>query len=78
MLHIMFAIATIAVGVSAVVAQQDVINERKELMKETLELDAKRTDYIKKEQEKQKLKGGFDEQVLQMLRQQAKKHKIDY
>jgi len=34
MLHIMFAIATIAVGVSAVVAQQDVINERKELMKE--------------------------------------------
>ena len=30
----MFAIATIAVGVSAVVAQQDVINERKELMKE--------------------------------------------
>jgi cytochrome c556 len=34
MLRTMFAIVTIAVGVSAVVAQQDVINERKELMKE--------------------------------------------
>ena len=34
MLRTMFAIVTIAVGVSAVVAQQDVIKQRKDLMKE--------------------------------------------
>jgi cytochrome c556 len=33
MLRTMFAVVTIAVGVSAAVAQQDVIKERKELMK---------------------------------------------
>jgi hypothetical protein len=47
-------------------------------MKEAQDLDKKRADHIAKEQEKQKQKGGFDAEVLQMLRQQARKHKIDY
>src|SRR5262249_34670474 len=54
--------------------------KRAELNKEAVELDRKRSDYIKKEQEKKgkKAKDGFDESVLQMLRKQAAKHKIEY
>ena len=51
---------------------------RKDLLKEVQELDKKRADFIAKEQERQKKKGGFDEEVLEMLRKQAKKAKIDY
>ncbi len=51
---------------------------RKELSKEALDLDKKRTDFIVKEQVKSKKKGGFDEEVLEMLRKQAKKSNIDY
>jgi Mg-chelatase subunit ChlD len=53
-------------------------DRRKELNKEVLDLDKKRNEFIRKEQEKEKAKGGFDARVLEMLRNQAKKHKIDY
>ena len=54
--------------------------ERQKLNKKIIELDKKRTDYIKKELEKKKGKGkdSFDSQVLEMLRKQAKKHNIKY
>jgi hypothetical protein len=53
--------------------------KRAGLNKEAVELDRKRSDYVKKEQDKQgKKKDGFDESVLQMLRKQAAKHKIAY
>jgi len=51
---------------------------RDELSKKALDLDKKRSDFIAKEQAKQKKKGGFDLQVLDILRNQAKKHAIDY
>jgi len=51
---------------------------RDELSKKALDLDKKRADFIAKEQAKQKKKGGFDLQVLDILRNQAKKHAIDY
>jgi len=51
---------------------------RKKLNAEAIELDKKRNEFIQKEQAKEKAKGGFDARVLEMLRNQAKKHKIDY
>jgi Mg-chelatase subunit ChlD len=52
--------------------------KRCDLQKEAKELDQKRTEYITKEQEKSKAKAGFEGQVLEILRKQAKKVKIDY
>ena len=54
--------------------------KRDELRKKILELDRKRSEYIAREQAKQSDKGkdGFDSQVLEILRKQAKKHKINY
>jgi Mg-chelatase subunit ChlD len=57
---------------------------RAELNKKALELDKKRAEYIKEETEKRAKKDGknakdsFDNQVLDTLRKQAKKHDIDY
>jgi Mg-chelatase subunit ChlD len=52
--------------------------KRAVLAKEARELDTKRAEFIKKELEKKGGKNAFDTQVLQTLRKQAKKHKIDY
>jgi hypothetical protein len=53
---------------------------RDELRKECLELDKKRGDYIAKKQTELNAKGqsGFDNQVLEVLRKQAKKYNVDY
>ncbi|HTU21673.1 MAG TPA: VWA domain-containing protein [Gemmataceae bacterium] len=57
---------------------------RAELSKKALELDKKRAAYIKEELAKRAKKEGkdakdsFDNQVLETLRKQAKKHNIDY
>ena len=57
---------------------------RAELNKKALELDKKRAAYIKEELAKKAKKEGknakdsFDNQVLETLRKQAKKHNIDY
>jgi Mg-chelatase subunit ChlD len=53
--------------------------KREELNKKALELDKKRSDFIQKKlAETKKGKDGFDEQVLQTLRKQAKKYDIAY
>ena len=54
--------------------------KRQELTKKAVELDKQRSDYIaKKEAEDAKTgKNSFDAQVLEVLRKQAKKNKIDY
>jgi Mg-chelatase subunit ChlD len=54
--------------------------KRDGLRKEALELDKKRAEHIKKELEKKGKDGksAFDNQVLEMLRKQAKKARIDY
>jgi len=53
--------------------------ERTALNKKAIELDKKRQDYIKQELAKKgKGKDAFDNQVLEMLRKQAKKHGIAY
>jgi Mg-chelatase subunit ChlD len=54
--------------------------QREELRKEALELDKKRSDFIQKKLEEGKKGGkdGFDNQVLEILRKQAKKHAIEY
>ncbi len=54
--------------------------KRDTLRKEALELDKKRGEFIAKKQAEEATKGtsGFDSQVLEVLRTQAKKHKIDY
>ena len=54
--------------------------ERDDLNKEALELDKKRSEYIKQEMAKKKDKGrdSFDSQVLEVLRKQAKKFDVDY
>ena len=52
--------------------------QRTELQKEALELDKKRQDFIKEKLAETKGKDGFDQQVLDMLRKQAKKAKITY
>ena len=57
---------------------------RTELNKKAVELDKKRGAYIKEElakkakKEGKDAKDGFDNQVLESLRKQAKKHNIDY
>jgi hypothetical protein len=53
---------------------------RKDLMKEVVELDKKRSDYIAKKQAEMAKKGnqGFDQQVLEILRNQAAKNGIAY
>jgi Mg-chelatase subunit ChlD len=51
---------------------------RADLNKEVLELDKKRSDFIAKKQAEEKVKSGFDGQVLEILRGQAQKHKIGY
>jgi Mg-chelatase subunit ChlD len=54
--------------------------KRADLNKEAAELDKKRSDFIaqKAADDAGKGKEGFDKQVLEILRDQAKKHKIDY
>ena len=54
--------------------------EREELKAKSLDLDAKRAAFVKKKLEEKgdKAKDGFDNQVLETLRKQAKKFKIDY
>lgn len=52
--------------------------QRTELRMEALELDKKRSEFIAKKLADDKTKSGFDGQVLEMLRKQAKKHKIEY
>jgi hypothetical protein len=54
--------------------------QRKDLNKEVLELDRKRTAWIAKKQaeEAKKGKGGFDGKVLEVLRKQAMKANIKY
>ncbi|GIW81996.1 MAG: hypothetical protein KatS3mg105_3803 [Gemmatales bacterium] len=52
--------------------------KREEIRAKVLELDKKRREFIAKKLEETKGKDGFDQQVLEMLRKQAKKHKIDY
>jgi Mg-chelatase subunit ChlD len=54
--------------------------KRDELRKRAVELDKKRTDYIKTELKKKGKDGksAFDNQVLEILRKQAKKSNIDY
>jgi hypothetical protein len=52
---------------------------RTELTRQAADLNKKRQEYIKKELAKKgKGKDAFDNQVLEMLRKQAKKHAIDY
>ena len=55
-------------------------SRRTELNKEAVELDKKRSEYIKQERAKQgkKTTDGFDSQVLRMLRKQAAKYDIKY
>jgi len=54
--------------------------ERDKLLKEAVDLDRKRTDFITKKQAEASSgkKDSFDEQVLETLRKQAKGKKIDY
>jgi len=53
--------------------------KREALNKEAVELDRKRSEYIKKEVEKKgKGKDSFDSNVLELLRKQAKKADVDY
>jgi Mg-chelatase subunit ChlD len=64
-------------------AYLDKLDKRRgELRQQVLELDKKRADHIAKEMEKDKGKGkarsGFDTKVLEMIREQAKKHDIKY
>lgn len=52
--------------------------KRTELNKQIIELDKKRNEFIKEKLEKDNKTNGFDSQVLEILRKQAKKHKIEY
>jgi len=52
--------------------------ERKKLSTEAVDLDKKRRDFISEEIKKKGGKNAFDNQVLEMLRKQAKKSNIDY
>lgn len=54
--------------------------KRTELTREAAELDKKRSDFIQKKlaEDKKGAKDGFDNQVVEMLRKQAEKHKIKY
>jgi hypothetical protein len=58
---------------------EKVEKKREELRQRALELDKKRSDFIQKKLAETKTgKDGFDEQVLQTLRKQAKRVDIDY
>ncbi len=61
-------------------AYLDKVEKRRgELTRQAAELNRKRQEFIKKELAKKgKGKDAFDNQVLEMLRRQAKKHAIDY
>jgi Mg-chelatase subunit ChlD len=52
--------------------------DRAKLRTEALELDRQRTEYINRELNSRNGAGGFDAEVMQMLRDQAKKHNIAY
>jgi Mg-chelatase subunit ChlD len=54
--------------------------KRMELNKEAVDLDRKRSDFIQKKlaEEKKDTRDSFDTQVLEVLRKQAMKHKIEY
>src|SRR5262249_15821593 len=52
--------------------------QREELRKEARDLDKQRTEFIAKKLAESKGKDGFDQQVLEMLRKQAKKVKVEY
>jgi len=53
--------------------------KRAALLKEAVELDKKRTEYIEQKRKEQSgKKDSFDEQVLELLRKQAKDRKIEY
>jgi Mg-chelatase subunit ChlD len=52
--------------------------KRTELNKQIIELDKKRNEFIKEKLAKDKKTSGFDSQVLEILRKQAKKHDIEY
>ncbi len=52
--------------------------KRAELQKEARELDKQRSEFIAKKQEETKGKSGFDAQVQDILRSQAKKVKVTY
>jgi len=56
----------------------DLDKKRDGLLKEAAELDKKRQDFIQAKQAEEAKKAGFDGQVLEMLRNQAKKAGIDY
>lgn len=56
----------------------DLAKKRADLNKQIIELDKKRNDFIKDKLAKDKTTNGFDSQVLEILRKQAKKHNIDY
>jgi hypothetical protein len=52
--------------------------ERAKLKAEALDLDRQRSDFINQEMRKTNGQSGFDSQVMEMLREQAKKHHIAY
>ncbi len=53
-------------------------SERSKLQAEVLQLDRQRSDYINQELSRRSVQSGFDTQVLDILREQAKKVKIEY
>jgi Mg-chelatase subunit ChlD len=57
---------------------QKLDEKRKKLSAEAVELDKKRRSYIDEEIKKKGGKNAFDNEVLEMLRKQAKKANIDY
>jgi Mg-chelatase subunit ChlD len=52
--------------------------KRTELNKQIIDLDKKRNEFIKEKLAKDKKTSGFDNQVLEILRKQAKKYDIEY
>jgi hypothetical protein len=52
--------------------------DRVKLQAEALELDRKRSEFIQQELQRRNGPSGFDTQVMEMLREQAKKHDIAY
>lgn len=56
----------------------EIEKKREQLSKEARELDQKRSEFIQAEIKKTGKQDGFDSQVLEMLRKQAKKAGIDY
>jgi hypothetical protein len=58
---------------------RELLESRKKLRAELVELDAKRTAFLKEAAAKRGAKGdAFDEKVLEALREQAKKIEVDY